>query len=110
MKKIFCYLLLLIPWLFNLFIILFNEFNMFSIFYLSCNLTCYLLLNFIIYKIVDYNLYDKNLILLIILVYIFNQFYNISIFYFSNLLLIFFLFILLNVSYFLFFKTLKNKK
>lgn len=109
MKKYISFLILFIPWLFTLFIIPFNNTinNLLSIFILV-SLVFYFFISLFLYKLVSDNKYNKDLLLGIILLYIFNQYFNASIFYYKSFYLSFVLCFCQLLSYLYIFKKVKN--
>lgn len=109
MKKYISFLILFIPWLFTFFIIPFNNTinNLLTIFILI-SLIFYFFISLFLYKLVEKNQCNKDLILGIILLYIFNQYFNASIFYYKNFFISFILCIFQLISYLYIFKQIKN--
>lgn len=109
MKKYISFLILFIPWIFTLFIIPFNNAinNLLTIF-IFLSLLFYFFISLFLYKLVEEDKYSKDLILGIVLLYIFNQYYNASIFYYKNFYVSFILCILQVISYLYIFRQIKN--
>ena len=109
MKKYISFLILFIPWLFTLFIIPFNNTitNLLAIF-IFISLIFFFFITLFLYKLIENNKCTKDLVLGIILLYIFIQYFNVSIFYYKNFYISFILGILQVISYLYIFKQVKN--
>lgn len=111
MKKYISFLILFIPWLFTLFIIPFNTTinNLLCIFiFIFISLIFYFFITLFLHKLVCDNEYNKDLLLGIVLLYIFNQYFNANIFYYKNFYLSFVLCFCQLISYLYIFKKVKN--
>ncbi len=85
MKKNIYFLILFIPWIFTIFIFSFNKtVNNLLILFLCLSLIYYFFITLYLYMLINENKCTKDIILGFILLYIFNQSFNISIFYYKN--------------------------
>lgn len=100
MKKYISFLILFIPWLFTIFIIPFNNtINTLLTIFIFISLIFYFFISLLFYKIIEYDEYNIDVLLSFILLYIFNQYFNASLFYYKNFLITVFLSIFMFISY-----------
>lgn len=103
MKKYISFFIIFIPWLLTIFIIpLNNKLNNLLIFYIIVSLLFYFFITLFLFRIIKKNIINKDIALSIILLYIFNQSFNLSIFYYKNfyITLMIALFMILSFKYF----------
>ena len=89
MKKLISFFILFIPWLFSLSIIVFNNsfYSFFYLIFIIMYFIFYIILSIHLYKKIKYNTYQENFVLYLSLLYIINQSFNLSLFYYNNILL-----------------------
>lgn len=102
MKKLFCFIILFIPWLISLFFI--YPLNKISLIISLISISFYFFYTIYIFELIKNNKY-KNILLYLCLFYITNQSFNIILFYYKNTLYSILLGVIMCI---LFFKTRKN--
>lgn len=86
MKKLLSFLIILLPWYISFFILAFiNNNNSFLLFYIGISSILYIAISYYIYNTLKNNIYKKDFLLNIVLLYLVNQSYNFLLFYYNNL-------------------------
>ena len=85
MKKYISFLILFMPWLVTVvFICSYNAFNNLLNIFLLISIIFYYLITLLLYNVIENNKWNKDFLLGLVLLYIFNQYFNIFLFYYKN--------------------------
>lgn len=85
MKKILSFTILFIPWLLSFTLLPFSkiEINYFLLYFIFISILFYIYFNLYIYNRLKYNSLNNNFILVVLILYILNQSFNILILYYN---------------------------
>ncbi len=85
MKKIISFSILFVPWLFSIIFLPFiTNVDFLITIYISLSIIFYFCLSLFLYNLIKYDLYNKDILLSYVLIWIITQSFNIILFYFNN--------------------------
>lgn len=85
MKKIISFSILFVPWLFSIIFLPFiTNVDFLIIIYIILSIIFYFCLSLFLYNLIKYDLYNKDILLSYILIWIITQSFNFILFYFNN--------------------------
>ena len=108
MKKLISFTILFLPWLLSFTLLPFSKINIscYLLYFLFVSILFYFYFNLFVYNIIKNNDINSNFILIIVILYILNQSFNILVLYYNSYFLSFIISILSFITLFLF---IKNK-
>lgn len=85
MKKIISFSILFVPWLFSIIFLPFiTNVDFLIIIYIILSIIFYFCLSLFLYNLIKYDLYNKDILLSYVLIWIITQSFNFILFYFNN--------------------------